>query len=60
MKQVKNQVYKGTVVPFRSRKGYRYPNAAESRYMMDRLADGLLTAATSVGIISALVFVMML
>ncbi len=49
-----------TVIPFRSRKGYRFPNAAESRYLTDRLVDGLLTAATSLGVVSALVFLMML
>ncbi len=57
MKKLAN---KGTVIPFRSRKGYRFPNAAEGRYLADRFVDGLLAAATSVGVVSALVFLMML
>lgn len=48
------------VIPFRSRKASRYPNAAQRKYILDRAVDYALTAVTSAGLITALLFLMML
>ena len=34
----------------------KFPNAADSRYYLDRLTDGLLTAATICGTVTILAF----
>ncbi len=39
-----------------SRRPNRYPNAADTRYYMDRLTDILLTAATACGAVTVLAF----
>lgn len=44
------------IIPFQSRKGYAYPNAAESRYYMGKALDYALAAATSLGTITILLF----
>lgn len=43
-----------TVIPFRVSKVPAYPNAAERGYFAHRLLDYALTAATSAGIVTAL------
>ena len=48
------------VIPFRRRKGYRYPNAAETRYYVEKAVDYALTAATGAGLATALLFLIML
>ena len=42
------------IIPYR--KPSRYPNAADSRYYMDRLTDILLSAATACGAVTILAF----
>lgn len=42
------------VIPFRRRRVPAYPNAAERGYFAHRLLDYALTAATSAGIVTAL------
>lgn len=37
-----------------------YPNAADRRYYLRRLLDGLLAAATSVGAVATILFLLML
>lgn len=44
------------VIPFKNRKTPVYPNAAESRYFVNKILDYLLTAASSAGVIAALMF----
>ena len=39
-----------------NRKFNRYPNAADSRYYMDRMTDILLTAPTACGAVTILAF----
>ena len=46
------------VIPFR--KSHRFPNAAERTYLWDRALDCMLTAAASAGLLSALLFFVML
>lgn len=48
------------VVPFRNRKGYRFPNAAERRYYFDKALEMALTAATGAGLVTAVLFFIML
>lgn len=36
----------------------RHPNAAETSYFLDRFADGLLCAASSVGILTVFFFLL--
>lgn len=45
-----------------SRKSVRrpYPNAADRRYLLQRLLDGVLTLATVVGGLTALIFLIFL
>ena len=47
------------VVPFRNRKGYRFPNAAERRYYLDKALELALTAATGAGLVTAVLFFIM-
>lgn len=35
----------------------RYPNAADCRYFWNRLADGILCAASCIGIVAVLIFI---
>lgn len=37
-----------------------YPNAADRRYYLRRLLDGLLAVATAVGAVTVLIFLMLL
>lgn len=37
-----------------------YPNAADRRYFLDRLADGILSAAICVGVVTVLFFLITL
>ena len=46
----------GKVIPFTPRKAAVYPNAAGVGYFLNKLFDCLLTAASSAGIIAALMF----
>lgn len=48
------------VIPFRSRKGRRFPNAAEGRYYIAKAVDYALTAATGAGLVTAVLFLIML
>jgi hypothetical protein len=48
------------VIPFRNRKGYRYPNAAERRYYFDKAMNYALSAATGAGLLTAVLFLIML
>lgn len=41
----------------RDRHACRYPNAASSRYFLDRLADMILCSASGVGIAAILFFI---
>lgn len=47
------------VIPFRSRKG-NYPNAAERGYYLDKALDYALAAATSLGTVTILLFLIVL
>ena len=42
------------------RKGHRFPNAAERGFYFDKALDCVLTAAASAGLLSALLFLVML
>ena len=44
------------VIPFAPRKAAVYPNAAGAGYFLNKILDCLLTAASSAGIIAALMF----
>ena len=44
------------VIPYRSRKVPAYPNAPEKNYLISRTLDYALTVATSVALVSALLF----
>lgn len=46
------------IIPYR--KPSRYPNAADSRYYLDRLTDILLSAATACGAVTILAFLFVL
>ena len=48
------------IIPYRNRKGRRYPNAAEARYYADKVVDLLLSAATCAGIVVAFAFLTLL
>ena len=54
MKQQKNT----KVIPFR--RGHRFPNAAERGHFLDKALDFMLTAAASAGLLSALLFFVLL
>lgn len=54
MNQINHHKNAGKVIPFRRRRAPAYPNAAERGYFAHRLLDYALTAATSAGIITAL------
>ena len=54
MKHQKNN----KVIPFR--KGHRFPNSAERTYLLERALDCVLTAAASAGLVSALLFFVLL
>lgn len=46
----------GKVIVYRPRKAPVYPNAAETGYYLSKALDYLLTAASSAGVIAALMF----
>lgn len=48
------------VIPFSQRKGYAYPNAAERGYFMNKAMDCALAAATSLGTVAILLFLIIL
>ena len=54
MNQYNNRKSTGKVITFRRRRAPAYPNAAERGYLANLLLDYALTAATSAGIITAL------
>jgi hypothetical protein len=54
MSQINHHKTTGKVIPFRRRRAPAYPNAAERGYLAHRLLDYALTAATSAGIVTAL------
>ena len=54
MNQFNRRKTNGKVIPFRRRRAPAYPNAAERGYLAHRLLDYALTAATSAGIVTAL------
>ena len=54
MNQISHRKPTGNVIPFRRRRAPAYPNAAERGYFVHRLLDCALTAATSAGIVTAL------
>lgn len=48
---------------FRIRKhiqAFRYPNAATGNYRLNRVLDGILTCATTLGIVTAILFLVTL
>lgn len=45
---------------YRTVKAARYPNAADRRYYLRKLVDGLLAVATVVGAVTALLFFVLL
>lgn len=53
MNKINRSKRRSKVIPFR-RKAPAYPNAAERGYFAHRLLDYALTAATSAGIVTAL------
>lgn len=55
MKKVKNAQKK--VIPFRCAHAPKYPNAADRRYYMNKIADHLLTGVTGFGIGVAMIFI---
>lgn len=52
--------HQSNVIDFRSRKGYAYPNAAERSYYMNKALDWALAAATSLGTVTILLFLIVL
>lgn len=44
------------VIPYRKPRYHRFPNAAEGQYYKDKLLDWILAAATCLGAISILLF----
>lgn len=48
------------VISFRNRKGYAYPNAAERDYFVNKALDYALAAATSLGTVTILFFLIVL
>ena len=44
------------VIPYRSHSYRRFPNAADGQYYKDRLLDWILAAATCLGAVSILLF----
>ena len=48
------------IISFRKRRGYRFPNAAERRYYVDKVMEWALTAATGAGLVTAVLFFIML
>lgn len=48
------------VISFKRRKGYAYPNAAERGYFLNKALDYALAAATSLGTITILFFLIIL
>lgn len=48
------------VIPFNSRKGYRYPNQAERGYLFEKALDTALTIASSAGITAVILFFILL
>ena len=53
---MKNTTYNRNKKIIRYRKPSRYPNAADNRYYLDRLADIILTAATACGAVTIVAF----
>lgn len=51
---MKAAVCKTRIIPYRSRRGPAYPNAAEQRYRLEKVLDWALAAATSAGVVTAL------
>ncbi len=47
---------RGNIVPFQARKAYAYPNAAERHYYLSKALDYALAAATSLGTVTILLF----
>ena len=47
-------------IPFRSRKGYRFPNAAERSYYLQKAVDYALATATGAGLVTAILFLITL
>lgn len=56
MKSAVHNRNSGKVIPFTLRKAAVYPNAASTGYFLNKILDCLLTAASSAGIIAALMF----
>lgn len=52
-----NASYYSARRPRRNAHASRYPNAASSRYFWDRLADAVLCAASCVGIVAIVFFI---
>lgn len=48
------------VIPFRPQKALIYPNAAQREDHIHKILDGMLTGAVSAGIVTALMFLIML
>ena len=57
---MKTVTYHQKVIPYRSRKAPAYPNAAERRYVLEKALDWALAAATSAGVVTALLFLITL
>ncbi len=48
------------VIPFPRHRCPTYPNAADTKYFVDRLIDYALTFATAAGIVSVVFFLMLI
>ena len=55
MKTTANYRSNAKVIPYRAQKAIHYPNAATKQDLLNRTLDYLLTAATSAGIVTALI-----
>ena len=51
---------KSKVIPYRSFRARRYPNAADPKYYIDKFIDWVLAAAISLGTVSTLFFFLVL
>ena len=51
---------KSNIIPYRSFRAHRYPNAADTKYYIDKFLDWVLAAAISLGTVSTLLFFLVL
>lgn len=60
MKVVTHYRHTANIIPYRNRKAVPFPNAADKKRQFDKILDYTLTAAISIGIVTALLFLMTL